>query len=46
MIAIEATEHRVAMERLRAATDPVAFERAWAAGRAMSMAEAVALATG
>jgi hypothetical protein len=42
----EAPEYEVFVERLRGMLEPAAFEAAWAAGRASSMGDAVALATG
>lgn len=41
----ELPEHEGFVERLRAAMEPAAFDAAWAAGRALTMAEAVALVT-
>ena len=40
----EEPEHAAYLERLRAAMTPVAFDEAWAAGQALSQADAVALA--
>ena len=40
----EEPEYLGSLERLRAALMPAAFEDAWAAGRALSQADAVALA--
>ena len=40
----EEPEYIAAVERLRAAMMPAAFEGAWAAGRSLSQADAVALA--
>ena len=42
----EEPEDNAAMERLRGAMAPAAFEDAWAAGRALSQPDAVALALG
>ncbi|HEU0244698.1 MAG TPA: hypothetical protein VFQ75_12395, partial [Candidatus Limnocylindrales bacterium] len=42
----EEPEHAAALEALGAALPPTAFADAWAAGRAMTQAEAVALAVG
>jgi hypothetical protein len=40
----EEPEYVASLERLRSVLMPVAFEHAWATGRGLSQAEAVALA--
>jgi hypothetical protein len=44
MLSIERAEYESELGQLRANVDPVAFERAWADGRAMTVDEAVGLA--
>jgi len=46
MTVTEVDEHARWVERLRAGGEPTVVDAAWAAGRATSMADAVALATG
>jgi predicted ATPase len=44
MLSLERVEYDAGLERLHASMDPVTFEAAWAAGRTMSQADAVAFA--
>jgi len=44
MIVVEEDEYRLMTERLRASADAASIDRAWATGRTMPLAEAVALA--
>jgi non-specific serine/threonine protein kinase len=46
MLPFERVEYDRFLEQLRVALDPAALEREWAAGRAMSMEEALAFAVG